>query len=205
MLLLEARSIAERLVDAMRPHCRQIEIAGSIRRCKENVKDIEIVAVPDWQEKEVDQGLFTEMALVNPLHDWASTKVAPLGLQWIKPGTSVIEEWPVRPDGKYWRGYLPLYDIKVDVFLATPANWGGIFLIRTGSAEFTTAVMGRALRLGMRFEGGYLKDRNGERTAMLTEEAVFEALGLQFIDPSERTGADALRLARYKKEGRNGH
>src|SRR5574340_184531 len=35
---------AQVLVELLRPYCEQIEIAGSLRRCKETVGDIKIVA-----------------------------------------------------------------------------------------------------------------------------------------------------------------
>lgn len=41
-----AKQIAEALIEELRPYCERISIAGSIRRGKQEVKDIEIVAVP---------------------------------------------------------------------------------------------------------------------------------------------------------------
>jgi DNA polymerase/3'-5' exonuclease PolX len=38
--------IAGRIVEALRPYCERIEIAGSLRREKPMVGDIEIVAIP---------------------------------------------------------------------------------------------------------------------------------------------------------------
>lgn len=42
----DAILIAERVKAELEPHCERIEIAGSIRRKKPEVKDIEIVAIP---------------------------------------------------------------------------------------------------------------------------------------------------------------
>ena len=42
----EALKIAEEVKALLAPHCLRIEIAGSIRRKKPEVKDIEIVAYP---------------------------------------------------------------------------------------------------------------------------------------------------------------
>ncbi len=42
----KAYSIAERVMKLLKPFCDRIEIAGSLRREKEEVKDIEIVAIP---------------------------------------------------------------------------------------------------------------------------------------------------------------
>lgn len=46
MQLAQAKTIAEGLVEAFKPYCRRVQIAGSIRRERPEVKDIEIVAVP---------------------------------------------------------------------------------------------------------------------------------------------------------------
>jgi len=54
MNLTEAQRIAQIVKSELSPHCERIEIAGSIRRGKPEVKDIEIVAIP----KPYDVGLF---------------------------------------------------------------------------------------------------------------------------------------------------
>lgn len=46
MQYLEAKKIADDVLEQIRPHCFRAEIAGSIRRLKPEVKDIEIVAIP---------------------------------------------------------------------------------------------------------------------------------------------------------------
>ena len=45
MLIHEARAIADDVMVRLAPHCHRIQIAGSIRRLKPIVKDIEIVAI----------------------------------------------------------------------------------------------------------------------------------------------------------------
>jgi len=44
--LKRARQIAEKYLNLLKPFCSRIEIAGSIRREKPEVKDIEIVCIP---------------------------------------------------------------------------------------------------------------------------------------------------------------
>jgi DNA polymerase/3'-5' exonuclease PolX len=46
MKLQEAQKIAEKYLNILKPYCQKIRIAGSIRREKPEVKDIEIVAIP---------------------------------------------------------------------------------------------------------------------------------------------------------------
>jgi DNA polymerase/3'-5' exonuclease PolX len=42
----KAKQIADRIVEVLQPLCTKIDIAGSVRREKEEVKDIEIVCLP---------------------------------------------------------------------------------------------------------------------------------------------------------------
>ena len=42
----DANEIALRTLEELRPHCIRCEIAGSLRRLKPEVKDIEICAIP---------------------------------------------------------------------------------------------------------------------------------------------------------------
>ena len=46
MKIDEAKQIAEKYLNLLKPYCWRIEIAGSIRREKSEVKDIEIIAIP---------------------------------------------------------------------------------------------------------------------------------------------------------------
>ena len=46
MELYEARVITEDLLAYQRPYCERIEIAGSVRRRRPQVNDIEIVCIP---------------------------------------------------------------------------------------------------------------------------------------------------------------
>ena len=195
--LCEARVLAEALVASMKPHCVRVEIAGSVRRGKPEIGDIEIVAVPRWSEGSA-VGLFDERPRVNRLHQWATIQAdLEFGVQWIKPGTSDIVPWPIQPNGKYWRGYVASPGIKLDLFLAAPENYGVIQLIRTGDAAFSQEIVTHALRVGMRFEGGrlYRSEAGGHLTLPVNapnEQSVFDALGLRFVLPEKRMGAAAV-------------
>jgi DNA polymerase (family 10) len=47
MFLERARQTADAVVKRLAPHCRKIEVAGSIRRLRPRVHDIDIVLIPD--------------------------------------------------------------------------------------------------------------------------------------------------------------
>lgn len=46
MELEKARTIASEVVEQLKPFCKMIEVAGSVRRCKPEVRDIDIVLIP---------------------------------------------------------------------------------------------------------------------------------------------------------------
>lgn len=186
MKLLQAASLAAGLVEAMRPYCHRIEIAGSIRRYAPEVKDIEIVAVPKIEQMAVCNGLFQEEDIchVNLLREWAMTEAAGIGLTWIKTGTHEVIPWEPKTD-RQWRGYLAQQDVKLDLFLTTRERWGAIFLIRTGSAEFSAAVMAHAKANNRYFEGGALTIA-GVPVETREEADVFRLLGLNYVEPDYR-------------------
>lgn len=196
MKLSDARTIADELVARMTPFCERVEIAGSIRREKSEVKDIEIVAIPLWSKQRDPTDLFGQERPLNELHLWA-TSHSQSGIEWIKPGTKEILPWQIRPDGKYWRGLLT-NDLKVDLFLCVGGNWGVIFCIRTGSAEFSQALVTHAkMRTGWRIDKGHLIEQTDHAefiTPCYEEVELFDRLGLEYIDPRDRVDARAVRV-----------
>ena len=160
MKLEEAQVIAEKIKALLAPHCLRIEIAGSIRRKKPVVKDIEIVAIP----KPYDIGLF-------------ESGIATVVKQWPK----VRGELPC----KYTQRILP-DGIALDLFFADKDNWDLIYAMRTGSADYSHQVLGNAwVRQGYRGVEGYLCS-NGKRIAVPEEEDLFKLIGVNYVEPEKR-------------------
>lgn len=200
MNLITAREIADRLIKSMAPYCQRVEVAGSIRREKGEVKDIEIVVVPKWTVAPIEEqikDLFGNPPRnpknINYLHFWAMKLASESGVRWIKPGTSEIIPWEPKPEGKYWRGLVD-ETVKLDLFLAARDNFGLIYLIRTGSADFSAAVVTHAKNIGMPCKDGYLHEE-GERQPTLEESDVFARLGLQYVAPPARIDYRSLKGA----------
>lgn len=180
--LAEAEGIANAIVDDLAPYCTRLCVAGSVRRRKELVGDIELVAIPRHEPA----GLFgdcTANALWEHLHAD--------GLYRFSKGDN--------PAGRYYQLTLPAHlDLQVDLFLARPDNWGLTLLVRTGSAAFSAAVLARWKRLqgiGRDQQGsvdGRLVTRGGRVIPTPEEETVFTLLGLPPIAPEQRTGAEKL-------------
>jgi DNA polymerase/3'-5' exonuclease PolX len=175
--LLTILPIAQRLRDALAPHCERIELAGSLRRQKPMVGDIEVVAIPRLQKN-----IFGEPIpfLATLLDDFLAGKVV-----FVKNG----------PRYKQF-SYGPY---KVDLFLPTAETWGSVFTIRTGSADFTHWLVSQqphgAAPFGLAFDGGRLY-AHGRLLATPEEADVFAAVGLAYIDPADRIGPlpDAARV-----------
>lgn len=160
MKLDQAQEIAEKVKEELAPHCFRIEIAGSIRRRKSEVKDIEIVAIP----KPFEVGLF-------------QSGIATVVNQWQK----VKGELPC----KYTQRILS-EGIKLDLFFAERGNWGLIYAIRTGSADYSHKVLANEwVRRGYKSEGGYLTHR-GNQVLVPEEKDLFQRLGLEYVDPQLR-------------------
>ena len=158
--LEEAERIAEGVRAELLPHCERCEIAGSIRRRRPSVGDIEIVAIP--KPYEVD--LF-------------ASGVAAVCDQW----PSVKGRFPC----KYTQRVLP-DGILLDLFLACPNNWGLIFAIRTGSARFAHKVLACGWsRAGYNADGGMLYHR-GVEVPTFEEAAVFAHAGVAWVPPEGR-------------------
>ena len=164
-----AASVADRVRTDLIPFCDRCEIAGSIRRRKERVKDIEVVCIP----KQEDPRLLVELALL-PCPSWGFIEA--------------VNRWKKvkgEPTGRYTQRVLPK-GMKLDLFMATPDNYGLILAIRTGSACFSHEVLAKGwVRAGYRSEGGVLM-RNGVPTFVREERELFALLGIAWVEPEAR-------------------
>jgi DNA polymerase (family 10) len=158
--LKEAERIAAQVKAAVENQCDRIEVAGSIRRQKNKVHDIDFVVVTkndaDWQK--------------------ISDKLKHLKAKPNCSGNSVIKAFLPCQSGLF----------QVDFYRAKPSTFGIHLLVRTGSADHNMWLAGYAISKGMRikYSEGLIKDNSviaGE-----TEQGVFEALGLPYPLPSER-------------------
>lgn len=173
MELTEARKIAERLQESLAPLCDRIEIAGSIRRGKPDVHDIELVAIPKmlpiydlFGQQSGERSLLDDRRLYEQFG-----KVVKAGRRFVQVSL--------------WEG------IKLDLFVVLPpAQWGVLFAIRTGPAEFshwlvTPRNKGGILPSGWRVEDGRVWD--GQVTLDFPDEQkLFEWVGLGWVEPGER-------------------
>lgn len=182
--LTQARAAAAELVMALHPACERIEVAGSIRRGKADVGDIELVAVPRLVS--APEGLFGEMR-ANLLTERVD--------HIIDTGSGFLANHPTdRKRGeRYSKLWMALRGIQVDLFSAAWDTFGLILLIRTGPADysqrFVTKLRGRGLHVakgelhrGSLGCGAYVC----EVVPTPYESDVYSAAGWDFVEPEDR-------------------
>ena len=185
---IEASKAAHELLQMMKPFLDRAQIAGSIRRKKENVKDIEIVAIP--KNKKITN-MFGEVMDIMPMTEYINF-------------VDMLEGWKLdnivkRNGKKYKRLFNPDLNVCCDLFLTDLDRWGYQITIRTGPADFSRKVVTIALERGWHFTDSLLHVHpkiadipcsKGDSCPLIkpivSEEALFEALGLPWIEPKDR-------------------
>lgn len=201
--LSRAQEVAEELVTLIRSSCERVEIAGSIRRVRPQIGDVELVVIPRIEDEEIVRRgeILPVYERVNKLWQTLDTFVPSYTLkgeryrQFTWPIDRHVED-PIERR------------IKVDVFTARPETWGNILLIRTGSAPLSQHVVTRlAMNRKPTFEGA-VRDAAGiepdeirgavpswadKRKAAMpviptpTEEDVFRLAGMKYLPPAQRS------------------
>ena len=158
--------------------------AGSIRRGRSNVKDIEHVIIPVFRDR-LDM-LGQVEGRVNLLWEQLDAMVessrVDKALYRRKDSPKLTFRW-----GEKYRG-VDYQGIKHELFLASPENWGVIFGIRTGSALFSQHVVTEMLRGGVyRVQGGNLTlQKDGSIVPCASEQDWFAAARMEWLKPSQR-------------------
>jgi len=194
-----AMEIAQGIWARLKPTCSRIEIGGSLRRGKPDVKDIEIVAMPDLSQK-------IPLTFVRTF----GQKIYPTRFDELVG--KLDKNYVLIKGGQRYRQYkiwlADLASINLDLFIVRPpAQWGVQFVIRTGpnKAEnnfsqwcVTPRSKGGALPNGYCVSAGGVYPCDAERKPTgdlipMPEEIDFlEFLGLGWIVP-------AMREARWQK------
>ncbi|MCG3207253.1 MAG: hypothetical protein FOGNACKC_00853 [Anaerolineae bacterium] len=152
--------------------CEKIEVAGSVRRKKPRIGDIELVCVP------VKLGNGVSL-LDEALAKWLATSDrVRTGSKW-GPKARQLELYADQLDA--W--------VQVELYITTPEQWGYILAFRTGPKEFnmkwlTQEIKGGVLPDDYYFEGGWLF-RNGRRVPTPNESDIFALIG-GWIPPEDR-------------------
>jgi len=159
---------AQEILDALRalPEVAEIAVAGSLRRMKETIGDIDIVATSTRPDAVMET--FTTLPRVKQVLARGPTR------------SSVILET----------------GLQADVRVVEPESFGAALQYFTGSKDHNVKVRERAVRHGLKInEYGVFRVKDDRRLAGRTEEEVYRAVGLPWIPPEVREDQGEVELA----------
>jgi DNA polymerase (family X) len=149
------------------PACEQVSIAGSARRYKETVRDLDIIATASDAPALIDY--FTTLRWVVDVAAKGPTKAT-----------------VVSHDG-----------LRFDLRVVPPECYGNLLQHFTGSKEHNVALREAAVRRKLSVsEYGVQNTETGETFTARTEEELYRFLGYDFIPPELRENCGELEAAR---------
>ena len=164
-----ALPLAERIVSSLRAFSgiELAETAGSVRRWKETVGDLDVLVA-------AEDAAIVQDALVHGL---------PFSPEIIASGPTKIT-------------FLAPGAHQVDVRVVPKSSWGAALQYFTGSKAHNIALRERALARGLKLnEYGLFEVDTGSRVAGRTEEEIYERLDLAWIPPELREDAGEVEAA----------
>jgi DNA polymerase/3'-5' exonuclease PolX len=178
-----ALAVAKELCDALKPITERLIVAGSLRRRKTEVGDVEILYIPRFEPRPNKEDFFAGPVRTNLVDELLKTLLETQVLSK-RLNTRESEMWG--PKNKLAQHHPS--GIPVDLFSATESNWFNYLVCRTGSADNNTSIASAAIRKGWKwnpYSAGFTDDRGAEIPAW-SEQAVFELAGLKYLEPWER-------------------
>ena len=168
-LLGRALPAVRAVVAELREHPAAVEVseAGSVRRLKEQVRDLDIIATASDPVALIEH--FTELPWVDEIVAKGRTKAT-----------------VVASDG-----------LRFDLRVVPPESYGNLLHHFTGSKQHNVALREEAVRRKLSIsEYGIQDTESGEVFTDKTEEAMFERLGYPWIPPELRENMGELQAAR---------
>ena len=169
MLLGDALPIAEAIVQYLKTSAsvEKISIGGSLRRGKETIGDIDILVGDEAPARVMDA--FTGHPLVE----------------------TILMKGPTKSSVVLQKG------IQVDLRTVGTKSWGAALQYFTGSKEHNVATRKIGVDMGLKLnEYGLFERASGKMVAGATEEDVYTALGLSYIEPELREDGGEIEAAR---------
>lgn len=175
-----AITIAMPIMELLSPDCERLEIAGSLRRKNEydsgldyKVSDIELCCVP---------------RMISTVDLFGNTISRSSALESSASPTRRIGE--ILKNGEKYKQIALPEGIKLDLFIVTPpAQWGVIFAIRTGPANYSRWLVTErpygAMPRGYNVSDGRLY-KQGNIVETPEEIDFFREIGLAYLAPSVR-------------------
>ncbi len=175
MLLSEGLSTGNEILNEVLkiPGIKKAELAGSLRRKKETIGDIDIIATAERKSWKKVVAKFISIPQCGRILASGETKASIL---------------------------LKKNNTQVDLRLINDHEYGSALLYFTGSKEHNIQLRLMAKEHGWKLnEYGLFDEKNNKRLAGKTEEEVYHFLGLQFIPPELREKRGEIDIAAKKK------
>ncbi len=166
--IAEAMSVAEEIVSQLSAAtgCTRCAYAGSLRRMRETIGDIDILAAA--RKSEPLMRAFTRLSIVG----------------------GVIASGPTKTSIRTTGG------LQVDLRVVPPESWGAALQYFTGSKAHNVRIREMAVRKGMKLsEYGLFRVDDGTLIVSETEEQVYDELGLPWIAPTLREDRGEVEAA----------
>ncbi len=164
-LLGRTLPIANELCKYLELHTERVSYGGSLRRMKEVVHDVDILAAS--RNPEATMKAFLSMPLIGEVLAQGPTKAS------------------VRVQD----------DLQIDLRVIEPKSWGAALHYFTGSKTHNIRMRERAIKLGMKLNEYGLFDDADNFIAGSEEEEIFEKLGVPWIPPVLREDQGELEAA----------
>ncbi len=168
MPLGRALPLADELASALArvPGVVRVEVAGSIRRRKETIGDIDLLVVSARPERTIDAFVHLPQA------------------------AETVEAGHTKAAIRHREG------IRVDLRVVAAESFGAALVYFTGSKQHNIRVRELGVKRGLRIsEYGVFRQKSGRRIAGTTEEQVYASVGLPWIPPELREEAGEIEAA----------
>jgi DNA polymerase (family 10) len=168
ILIDAAMETAESVIASITEHCdvAKITYAGSLRRMRDTIGDIDILVAAEDAAPIMEA--FVAMPRAKQILAKGDTK------------SSIVTR----------KG------VQVDLRVVPQDAWGAALIYFTGSKDHNVAIRQIAIKKGLKLsEWGLFESESGKMIAALTEEDVYDALGLPWIPPTLRENSGEIEAA----------
>lgn len=178
----QALKLAVELSAMLTPYVEWITVAGSLRRRKAVVGDIELLYIPKLTTERI--GLFEGDVQPVNLTDNFLVKLLAAGVIEKRPNKRGVLTWG--PSNKLGRHVAT--GIPVDFFATTEAQKFVALVIRTGSKEMNLSLTTGAIKLGRTLNayGPGVTRSDGSVVPAQSERHVFQLCNVPYREPQER-------------------
>jgi len=171
LLLGDGLPVAESIVDKLMKSglVQKAMIAGSARRMRETVGDLDILALSNKGSEVMD--FFTKISEVS----------------------DVVAKGPTRTAVNLKIG------LNCDLRVIPPESFGAALQYFTGSKDHNVQVRTISVNMGYKLNEYGIYDKKGKIIPTKDEEEIYEKLGMQYIPPEMREARGEVKLAQARK------